>query len=115
MLTGRANDMATKLVNGENSNFLMVDSHEEALQNAQNGGLSLVTYYNPNGGSGHIATYSVGDNATEGAITNIGSKKYTGFVSLNMSISKSKEKHFFILLPNMLKEVVVTPQPQQNE
>lgn len=48
-------------------------------------------------GHGHILTYSVGENIAKGKVANIGSKKYTGFTSLNGAINKVKPKSFFIL------------------
>ena len=107
LVTGNANSMANKLNSGNNINYLKVD-YATAEQNAQNGGLSLVTYTNP-GGHGHVATFSVGENADEGSIANIGSAQYSGFVSLNQAISKKKDKDYFIFLPNILPTVTVKP------
>jgi hypothetical protein len=60
--------------------------------------LAIVWYPNPNkGGSGHLATFSVGTNVSKGKLANIGPKNYTGFKSLNESISKDKPKVFYIL------------------
>ena len=59
VINGRANDMAGTLSGGDNKNYLSVDE-ATANQNALNGGLSVVTYTNPNPRrSGHIAPYSV--------------------------------------------------------
>jgi len=106
VVNGRANDMAKTLDNGKNPNYLQV-SKDEAEKNAQNGGLSIVTYTNPKGGSGHVATYSVGDNIAKGEIANIGPKKYAGFVPLNTAINAKKPKEYFILMPNVMKPVTV--------
>lgn len=99
--------MANILSNDKNSNYLSV-SESEASNNAQNGGLSIVSYKNPNPSkSGHVATYSVGINILQGKIANIGPSSYTGFVSLNSAISKNKPKEYFILLPNILPTITV--------
>jgi hypothetical protein len=50
---------------------------------------------NPQGGHGYVLTYSVGTNIKKGAVANIGPKKYSGFVSLNLAISKTKTKVFY--------------------
>jgi RHS repeat-associated protein len=107
IINGRANDMATTLSNDKNPNFLSV-TEAQAAKNAKKGGLSLVTYKNPNPNkSGHVATYSVGSNLLKGKIANIGPAKYTGFVPLNAAIGKNKTKQFYILLPNVLQTVTV--------
>lgn len=45
---------------------------------AKAGGLAILTLSNPEG-SGHLATYSVGENIQKGTIANIGTAKATGF------------------------------------
>jgi hypothetical protein len=90
----RANNMAKTLSTGENKNYLKV-TESEAAKKAEKGGLSIVTYTNPNSSkSGHVATYSVGDNLTKGKITNIGPSAFTGFVPLNRAIGKNRERIF---------------------
>jgi hypothetical protein len=103
---GSANQMSDNIA--ENPNYTPV-SEAEAAKNAQNGGLSIVTYENPAPkGHGHVATFSVGDNTEKGEIANIGPKKFTGFKSLNQSISSDKPKKYYVLLPNLLPTVTVT-------
>jgi RHS repeat-associated protein len=94
-MSGTANEMVGKLAT--NTNFKAVDQ-KTAESTASNGGLAIVGYPNPNkGGSGHLATFSVGTNVSKGKLANIGPKNYTGFKSLNESISKDKPKVFYIL------------------
>ena len=93
LVTGTANNMIPDL--GKNESFKSVDQ-KTADDNAKNGGLSIVGYRNPKG-HGHVLTYSVGDNINKGKVANIGTRKYTGFTSLNGSISKDKPKSYFIL------------------
>ena len=86
-------------------------SIEEAIKNAEDGGLSFYAYFNPevdtNGKqkSGHVASFSVGDNIQKGEIANIGSKN--GFMPLNLTINKSRPRTYYVLLLNVLLEVVV--------
>ncbi len=105
-LGGLANEMSKSLHNNTNLNFLRVN-YEEARINAQEGGLSIVTYYNKKG-HGHIATLSVGENIEKGEVANIGILEYSGFVSLNKAIAKTKTKEFFILLVNTLPQIEIT-------
>ncbi len=93
-INGNANTMMGTLNNGDNNNFIKVDQ-KTAETNAKNGGLSIVGVIEP--GHGHILTYSTGENISKGQVSNIGPKKYSGFTSLNGSISKKKEKTFYIL------------------
>ena len=93
-INGNANTMMGTLNNGDNTNFIKVDQ-KTAETNAKNGGLSIVGVIEP--GHGHILTYSTGENISKGQVSNIGPKKYSGFTSLNGSISKKKEKTFYIL------------------
>ena len=109
LVKGRANDMVASLINGDNP-FYEECTYAEAKKYAENGGLAIVGYKNPTGGSGHVATFSVGDNVTKGEIANIGTTQYTGFVSLNEAINKKKEKHYFrykIIKTERLKDVIV--------
>jgi hypothetical protein len=107
VVNGNANSMLKQLNSGSNTNYLKVDK-ASAEQHAENGGLSIIGYTNPSGGHGHILTYSVGDNTEKGAVANVGPKKYTGFVSLNGAIGKTKPKDYFIYIPNTLSTVTVT-------
>ena len=84
---GRANTMIDKISSGKVSNLIPA-SLEGAKSNAQAGGLSIIGYKSDKG-SGHILTFSVGDNIKKGETQNIGPKPYSGFVSLNTAISKS--------------------------
>jgi RHS repeat-associated protein len=100
LVTGRANQMIDRMLSGNNPNYIPV-SQDQAEAHAADGGLAIVGYRNPNTqSSGHVATFTVGNNRTENnIIANIGLAKYTGFVSLNSAISKSKPKSFFIYIP----------------
>ncbi|MDD4439680.1 MAG: RHS repeat-associated core domain-containing protein, partial [Tissierellia bacterium] len=100
LVTGRANAMIDQMLSGNNPNYIS-GSQEQAEAHAADGGLAIVGYRNPNTqSSGHIATFTVGDNRTESnIIANIGLAKYTGFVPLNSAISKSKPKSFFMYFP----------------
>jgi RHS repeat-associated protein len=109
VIKGRANNMADELIMGENYTYVLV-SEKEAIANAKKGGLSLVVYRNPNNKrSGHIATYSVGDNISKGQIANIGPKIYSGFVPLNKAISSKKKKNFFIFTQPSVPPITITP------
>ena len=106
IITGNANKMASTLAKGSNPMYQNV-SYEEAKEYAENGGLALVAYSNPNG-HGHIATFSVGDNIMGAKnIANIGPKKYTGFTTLNGAIGKNKEKKYYILIENVSQSVII--------
>ena len=63
-LSGLANDMYNKIEN--NPNYKEVD-YETAAQNAQDGGLSIMTYYNPDG-HGHVLTLAVSENVPFGLV-----------------------------------------------
>ena|GEM_PF-2373492 len=104
LVTGKANAMIDQMLSGNNPNYISV-SQEEAEAYAAKGGLAIVGYRNPNNqSSGHVATFSVGDNIRLGLIANIGTAAYTGFKPLNYTIAKSKPKNFFIYIPgNVLK------------
>lgn len=104
-LSGLANDILDFLSSSKNKFFVPADKNS-AKSKAKKGGLVLVGY-RPTSGIGHIATYSVGENTQKGEIANIGPKKYSGFVSLNMAISKKKSKVYYIFTPNILDEVTV--------
>jgi RHS repeat-associated protein len=111
LVTGRANEMIDQMLSGNNPNYISV-SEKDATEYAAKGGLAIVGYRNPNTqSSGHIATFSVGDNITESnIIANIGIAKSTGFVPLNYAIAKSKAKSFFIFIPGyVLNTVTVKP------
>ena len=98
VVTGNANTMVTKLDAETNPNYEKVDQ-TKAEAHAKNGGLAVIGWSNPKGGHGHILTYSVGANIKKGVVANIGPKKYSGFVSLNGAISKTKPKSFYIYTP----------------
>jgi len=105
VVEGKANQMSKDIA--KNPNYTEVNE-DYASKNAQNGGLSIVTYTNPAPKhSGHVATFSVGDNLDIGEIANIGPKILTGFKSLNQSINPNKPKKFYIFLPNLLPTVTV--------
>ena len=111
LVTGRANEMIDQMLSGNNPNYISV-SEKDATEYAAKGGLAIVGYRNPNTqSSGHVATFSVGDNITESnIIANIGIAKSTGFVPLNYAIAKSKAKSFFIFIPGyVLNTVTVKP------
>ncbi|WP_321439182.1 DUF6443 domain-containing protein [uncultured Bacteroides sp.] len=107
IITGLANEMDQKLKKG-NINFLEVDEATARI-NAVYGGISLITYFNPiPRHSGHILTFSVGQNRKKGDVANIGPSKFTGFVPLNRAISKQRKKSYFIYVPNVLPNIIVT-------
>ena len=105
VVKGNANDMTETLSSGTNTNYAPA-TQQEAKQNAENGGFSIITYDNPSGGHGHILTYSVGENTEKGDVANIGPKQHTGFTSLNGAISKDKEKSYFIFVPTKVLPTV---------
>lgn len=82
-------------------------TQNQALAYAKAGGLSVITYKNPTGGHGHIATYAVGGNVHKysylwkgktasdmGVISNIGPKAYSGSVSIRRSFSTLSTKSY---------------------
>ena len=69
-----------------NSNAFTKTDLAGAVANAENGGLSLLGYSNPNG-HGHVATFSVGDNLAKGEVANIGSSN--GFMNAAPGNGKS--------------------------
>lgn len=92
-------------------NYVAV-SQEEALGWAQRGYLVVSTWINPQGGSGHVATLSVGDNAGEGReYANIGPKRYTGFTSFSMTYGKSKQPsvNHYVYMCSDAKPAIVRP------
>lgn len=99
VVSGNANSMIISLNKEQNKSYQKVDQ-KKAEENAENGGLSVIGYFNSNPKEhGHVLTYSVGDNIEKGKVANIGPKKYTGFISLNGSISKNKTKSYYIYVP----------------
>lgn len=97
VITGQANSMIADMKKSDNQSYKVVD-YSTAVENAKNGGLSIVAYNNPVG-HGHLATFAVGDNIKskyKETVANIGPKEYSGFISLNMAISSKKEKIYFI-------------------
>jgi hypothetical protein len=73
-------------------------SKDDALDYANQGHLVISSWINQNGGSGHVATLSVGTNIKEGGeYANIGPKKYSGFTSFGFVYKKNKQpsvKHY---------------------
>ncbi len=111
LVKGRANDMVLAMMNGDSPCYEKC-TYDEAKAYAENGGLAIVGYKNPDGGHGHVATFSVGDNIEKGEIANIGPTKYTGYRKLKDVIANEKEKHYFIFKPLQVitvKEIKVTP------
>jgi len=107
IVNGRANSMIDQMSSGKVKSIVPA-TLDEAKSNAQKGGLSIIGYKSEKG-SGHILTFSVGDNIKKGATQNIGPKKYSGFVSLNSAISKTKTKSYFIYIPNTINNITVKP------
>jgi RHS repeat-associated protein len=105
ILNGSANEMAVALASGLNTKYTQV-SQTQAKQNAENGGVALVTYINPKG-HGHILIFSVGGNINKGETSNIGAKEYTGFTSLNGAISSTKAKSYYNFVPTTISTNVV--------
>jgi RHS repeat-associated protein len=95
VVSGNANTMVTTLDKGTNSSYKKVDQ-ATAESSAKNGELVVIGWKNPQGGHGHVLTFSVGDNIDKGKSANIGPKKYSGFVPLNGAISKTKPKTFYV-------------------
>ena len=92
LVTGNANSMCKKMENS--ANFVSV-SKSQAIKYGKKG-LAIVAYKNPNG-HGHVATFSAGNN--EGEVANIGPKDYTGFKTVNQTISSNKSKKYYIFIP----------------
>jgi hypothetical protein len=78
-ISGRGNDMADKLVTDDR--YEAVDQ-STAERTAGNGGLAVISFRNyetrKDGSvrSGHLATFSVGDNIAKGKAANIGTAAY---------------------------------------
>ena len=111
LVKGTANDMVSAMMNGDSPCYEKC-TYDEAKAYAENGGLAIVGYKNPDGGHGHVATFSVGDNIEKGEIANIGPTKYTGYRKLKDVIANEKEKHYFIFKPLQVitvKGIKVTP------
>lgn len=88
---GRANDMAKAMANSDN--YFSV-TQQEALNYANQGCLVISSWINPSGGSGHVATLSVGDNNKPNQeYANIGPFIYSGFSSFNATYGKSKQQN----------------------
>jgi RHS repeat-associated protein len=76
---GKANDVAGVGANSIAKNPAYKSAtYEEAQEVAASGGLAILTLYK-SPGSGHLATFSVGENIQKGPIANIGKVKATGF------------------------------------
>ncbi len=95
MEKGDANTMMGKYGFADNSLFKKVD-YKTAKENAKKGGLSIGGLIES--GHGHVLTFSVGENIKKGEVANLGGKKWSGFVSLNTAIDKTKTKTYYILL-----------------
>jgi RHS repeat-associated protein len=93
-ITGRGNDMAEALQTDKR--YKGVDQ-ATAESTAANGGLAVIAFRNfekkANGSfrSGHLATFSVGDNIAKGKAANIGTAAYTGFQPEASSFFKKKD------------------------
>ena len=89
--SGRANDMAKAMASSDN--YISV-SQQEALDYANQGYLVISSWINPSGGSGHVATLSVGENNIPNhEYANIGPSNYSGFVKFNSVYGKSKRSN----------------------
>ena len=56
-------------------------TEDEAKKYSEQGQLVVIAYKNPSAGhSGHLVTFSVGENRSKGELANIGIKSGTGFV-----------------------------------
>jgi RHS repeat-associated protein len=105
-ITGRGNDMAEKLQTDKR--YQSVDQ-ATAEATAAGGGLAVIAFRNyekkKDGSfrSGHLATFSVGDNIDKGKAANIGTAAYTGFQPEASSFFKKKDFEtvkFYILKAN---------------
>ena len=81
---GRANEIAKNLNDNKFTAYMPV-TQAEAQTAASLGKLAIAAYQNPSGGSGHVVTFSIGDNIKKGTLANIGVKSSTGFVPVNGS------------------------------
>jgi hypothetical protein len=77
LITGMANEMQNKF--SKSQAYSEVD-YSTAKAYAENGGLSIHSYYNKNG-HGHVGTFSVGQNIAKGEVANIGA--HNGFMNLH--------------------------------
>ncbi|MCE7864377.1 MAG: RHS repeat-associated core domain-containing protein, partial [Bacteroidetes bacterium CHB5] len=102
-ITGRGNDMAEKLC--DDPRYKAVDQGT-AEKTAADGGLAVIAFRNyekkADGTfrSGHLATFSVGDNIAKGKAANIGTTGYSGFQPEPSSFFKKKDfetVRFYIL------------------
>ena len=95
---GRANDMATAMANSDNYTLV---TQKEALNYADQGYLVISSWINPNGGSGHVASLSVGTNGgVNREYANIGPALYTSFTTFGNSYGKNKRpdvKHYLYM------------------
>ncbi len=92
LITGKANSMYNKLI--ESNDYKEVNFND-AIQNAKNGGLSLYSYKNPvPTKSGHVGTFSTGNNFNLGETANIGSKN--GFMKYSEVFKSTANVKFFI-------------------
>jgi RHS repeat-associated protein len=97
---GRANDIAKNLAGNKIEAYKPV-TQAEAETAASKGNLAIAAYNNPSGGSGHVATLSVGENTKKGTLANIGVKGSTGFVPItgakNAAFRKEHDVKYYII------------------
>ncbi len=86
----KANPMIGKMEG--NSNFTTVNK-STAFKKASKGHLVIAAWKNPDlKKSGHLATLTVGNNKATGVVANVGTKKWSGFVSLGSTFTKEQQK-----------------------
>lgn len=103
VITGKANDMVPQM---EASSLFVQTDKAGATSAAQNGGLAVLGYVNPEG-HGHVATFSVGTNVSQGQVANIGANN--GFMGVSaedgtphiFSSTGAAKVEYFILSPNV--------------
>jgi len=84
-VTGRANQMASKIATSITYPYVLQNQYQEVSQSvainiAANGGLALISLATETG-SGHFASFSVGENISKGVVANIG--RQNGFLPLS--------------------------------
>jgi len=119
LIEARANEITRKYAKMPifESNATLTDAKEAAKA----GNLAIYGWINPSGHSGHVGTFSVGDNIAKGATANIGSTN--GFQSINADFSPKKRNQvqYFILNPHSIRaieektipEIIVTGKKSQ--
>ena len=113
VMTGRANSMFDQFAA---SPLLQRTDMDGALKNAQNGGLSLASYQNPNTlRSGHVVSFSVGDNLAKGELANVGGTN--GYMPVGpgngavFGTNLLKTTTFYTLSPNVTPKSIEPPKP----